>query len=111
MKPTNEVNLIMTAEEIREVIRENVHDPELGFSVVDLGLLYDVQIKDPKNIYLEMTLTTMGCPLYDIIQQDVERAVKERFGDDVKTEVKFVFDPPWSPDMMSDEVRADLGFI
>jgi metal-sulfur cluster biosynthetic enzyme len=101
----------MTPEEIREVIRENVHDPELGFNVVDLGLLYDVQIKDPKNIYIEMTLTTMGCPLYDILQQDVERALRLRYGDDLHVQVNFVFDPPWSPEMMSDEVRAELGFI
>jgi metal-sulfur cluster biosynthetic enzyme len=101
----------MTADEIREVIRENVFDPELGYNVVDLGLLYDVDIRDDKNVRLEMTLTTVGCPLYEQIQTDCERAIKEHFGEDVNVEVDFVFDPPWSPEMMSEEIRAEMGFI
>jgi metal-sulfur cluster biosynthetic enzyme len=101
----------MTADEIREVIRENVFDPELGYNVVDLGLLYDVDIRDDKNVRLEMTLTTVGCPLYEQIQTDCERAIKEHFGEDVTVEVDFVFDPPWSPEMMSEEIRAEMGFI
>jgi len=101
----------MTADEIREVIRENVFDPELGYNVVDLGLLYDVDILDDKNVRLEMTLTTVGCPLYEQIQVDCERAIKEHFGEDVNVEVDFVFDPPWNPEMMSEEIRAEMGFI
>ncbi len=101
----------MTADEIREVIRENVFDPELGYNVVDLGLLYDVEVRDDKNVRLEMTLTTVGCPLYEQIQTDCERAIKEHFGEDVNVEVDFVFDPPWSPEMMSEEIRAEMGFI
>lgn len=101
----------MTGDEIRELIRENVFDPELGYNVVDLGLLYDIEIRSEKDVRVEMTLTTVGCPLYDIIQQDVQRALKERFGSDVNVEVEFVFDPPWNPEMMSEDIRAEMGFI
>ncbi|MCS6937082.1 MAG: iron-sulfur cluster assembly protein [Candidatus Bipolaricaulota bacterium] len=101
----------MTPAEIRELIRENVFDPELGYNVVDLGLLYDVEVRSDKDVRIEMTLTTVGCPLYDVLQQDVERAIKARYGDDVNVTVEFVFDPPWSPEMMSEEIRAEMGFI
>lgn len=101
----------MTVDEVREVIREHVFDPELGYNVVDLGLLYDVDIHSEKEVRLEMTLTTVGCPLYEQIQADVERAIKEHYGEDVNVEVEFVFDPPWSPEMMSEEIRAEMGFI
>lgn len=101
----------MAPEEIRELIRENVFDPELGYNVVDLGLLYDVEVRGAKDVRLEMTLTTVGCPLYEQIQADCERVVKRRYGDDVNVNVEFVFDPPWNPEMMSEEIRAEMGFI
>jgi metal-sulfur cluster biosynthetic enzyme len=100
----------LTADAVRECIRENVYDPELGLNVVDLGLLYDVTING-RTAHVEMTLTTMGCPLYDAIQADINRYVKERFGEDVNVEVEFVFDPPWTPAMMSEEARMELGFV
>ncbi len=96
---------------IREIIREDVMDPELGINVVDLGLLYDVEIRGEGDVRIEMTLTTVGCPLYDMIQAEVVRALKERFGDDVSVEVEFVFDPPWTPDMMSEDAKMELGFV
>lgn len=101
----------MTAEAVRECIRENVYDPELGLNVVDLGLVYDIDVRDGKNVYVEMTLTTPGCPLYDMISAEVQSALKARFGDDVTVDVNFVFDPPWTPDRMSEEARAQLGFL
>lgn len=100
----------LTPETVRECIREKVFDPELGLNVVDLGLLYDVTIND-KQVHVEMTLTTMGCPLYDVIQADIARYLKERFGEDVQVEVEFVFDPPWTPAMMSEDARMELGFV
>jgi len=100
----------LTSDGVRECIRENVYDPELGLNVVDLGLLYDATING-RNIHVEMTLTTMGCPLYDVIQADITRYLKERFGEDVNVEVEFVFDPPWTPAMMSEEARMELGFV
>ncbi len=101
----------LSLEAIRECIRERVYDPELGINVVDLGLLYDVQIRSEKDVRLEMTLTTMGCPLYDMIEAEVTRVLKERFGEDLHVEVEFVFDPPWTPEMMSEDARMELGFV
>ena len=101
----------MDTDTVREVIRDGVIDPELGINVVDLGLLYDVDIRSEKEINIEMTLTTMGCPLWDVIQADATRAVKERYGEDIDVEVEFVFDPPWSPEMMSEDARMELGII
>jgi metal-sulfur cluster biosynthetic enzyme len=100
----------LDTESIRECIRENVIDPELGINVVDLGLLYDVEIRGERDVRIEMTLTTPGCPLYDMIESEISRALKERFGDDLNVEVEFVFDPPWTPEMMSEEARMELGF-
>lgn len=95
---------------IRECIRENVYDPELGINVVDLGLLYDVEVRGERDVRLEMTLTTAGCPLYDVIEAEVSRVLKERFGENLNVEVEFVFDPPWTPEMMSEDARLELGF-
>lgn len=101
----------MDSDTVREVIREGVIDPELGINVVDLGLLYDVDIRSEKAVNIEMTLTTMGCPLWDVIQADATRVVKERYGDDIEVDVDFVFDPPWNPEMMSEDARMELGII
>lgn len=101
----------MTEDAVRECIRQNVYDPELGLNVVDLGLLYDIQIRGDKEVYIEMTLTTPACPLYNMIASGVQSAIKARFGEDVKAEVNLVFDPPWTPDRMSEEARARLGFL
>ena len=101
----------LNADEIRECIRQNVNDPELGINVVDLGLLYDIQIRGDKDVHIEMTLTTMGCPLYDVIEAEVTRVLRQKYGDDLNVEVEFVFDPPWTPDMMSEDARMELGFV
>ena len=101
----------LTVDEIRECIRQNVNDPELGINVVDLGLLYDVEIRSDKDIRIEMTLTTMGCPLYDVMEAEITRVLQEKNGNDVNVEVEFVFDPPWTPEMMSEDARMELGFV
>lgn len=84
-----------------------VIDPELGVNVVDLGLIYGV-VEDGDGVEVRMTLTTPGCPLAPYFQEQVEGVVAEGLGQPVR--LTFVFDPPWTPEMMSDEVRATLGF-
>lgn len=100
----------ISADAVRECLRQNVYDPELGVNVVDLGLIYDIDVRDDNEIYVEMTLTTPGCPLYDTIASEVKSALKEKFGEDVEVDVNFVWDPPWTPAMMSEEAREELGF-
>lgn len=81
-----------------------VEDPELGINVVDLGLLYDVEIDDDGNVMLQMTLTSMGCPLTEQILADSQAAVMPLPGV-TSVNVNWVWDPPWGPDKMTDEGR------
>ena len=82
-------------EQIIEALRD-VFDPELGMSVVDLGLIYDVAI-DAGRVQITMTLTTQGCPLHDSMAEWVRQAVGRIPGVE-EVMVSIVFDPPWTPD-------------
>ena len=84
-------------------------DPELGISIVDLGLIYCVDISDDNVVTVRMTLTTIGCPLFSLIAEPIKSNIKEL--SDVKdVVVDLSFDPPWSPDKMSEEAKIQLGF-
>ncbi|HEX7785666.1 MAG TPA: metal-sulfur cluster assembly factor [Methylomirabilota bacterium] len=85
----------VTREQITEALRD-VFDPELGMSVVDLGLIYDLAI-DGGRIDVTMTLTTQGCPLHDAMTEWVRQAIA-RIPGVQQVEVSIVFDPPWTPD-------------
>ncbi len=100
-----------TADAVREELKD-VIDPELGINMVDLGLLYDVTIEDDGGVHVLMTLTTPGCPLHDVFRAEVtEKAARLDDVDEDDVEVELTFDPPWSREKMSDQARADLGFI
>lgn len=87
---------------------EAVLDPELGISIVALGLIYDVTINREGRCHITMTLTTMGCPLFGAIQKDIENRIMAVSGiEDVETDL--TFDPPWSTQKMSPEARIQLG--
>lgn len=95
-------------EEITERMRESCIDPELGINIVDLGLVYGVDVSDEGNVKVTMTLTAMGCPLAGMINQMVESTVGEVEG--VKdVEVNIVWNPPWSKEKMSRLARMQLG--
>lgn len=89
-----------TEEEVWKAL-EVVTDPEIGVDVVNLGLIYDVQIEGSKAKIL-MTLTTMGCPATGLLEFQAKEAVQTVDGID-EAEVEFTFDPPWTPDRMTDE--------
>ena len=84
-------------DQITHALRD-VLDPELGMSVVDLGLIYDVQV-EAGRVRITMTLTTQGCPLHDSMAEWVRQAVGRIPGVD-EVEVAITFDPPWTPDRM-----------
>ncbi|MDP5273019.1 metal-sulfur cluster assembly factor [Chengkuizengella axinellae] len=84
-----------------------VIDPELNINVVDLGLIYEIEITKLNDVYIQMTLTTPGCPLHDSITSGVEAAVVSLDGVN-RVEVDLVWDPPWSPDKMSQEALKKL---
>ena len=87
--------MTISREQVAQALRD-VFDPELGMSVVDLGLIYDVKI-DADRVRITMTLTTEGCPLHDAMTEWVRQAVAKIPGvEDV--EAAIVFDPPWTPD-------------
>lgn len=95
-------------EEVRERLREKVIDPELGINIVDLGLVYEIDVSDEGKVTVTMTLTAMGCPLAGMINQMVESAVKEIEGV-TEVDVHIVWDPPWTKERMSRVARMQLG--
>jgi metal-sulfur cluster biosynthetic enzyme len=97
----------MIEDQIREALKK-VIDPELGVSIVDLGLIYDVRY-EAGVAEVEMTLTSPGCPLAPIIDKKVREAVKDI--EEIKElTIELVWDPPWTRDMMSEEIKAEFGF-
>jgi len=88
-------------DDIREAMKQ-VDDPELGINVVDLGLLYGVSMDEGGAVTLDMTLTSMGCPLTDQIIADVRKYVEPLDGV-TSVDVNWVWDPPWVPDKMTDD--------
>src|SRR5690625_3472874 len=97
-----------TEDQIREALKA-VNDPELSQNVVDLGLVYTVNIDaDEGFVNVEMTLTSMGCPFASEIVRQATEAVKSVDG--VKdAEVNLVWSPPWKPEMMAEELRWIFG--
>jgi metal-sulfur cluster biosynthetic enzyme len=95
----------LTEIEILEILRE-VIDPEIGLNIVDLGLIYGVQIHGAK-VVVQMTLTTPGCPMHESIAWGVKMALLNREAIQ-EAEVEVVWDPPWNPAMMTDVGRAQL---
>ena len=88
-----------------EACLRDVIDPELGINVVDLGLLYGVEIGSSNEITLDMTLTSAACPLTDVIEEQA-RQVLDHLSDDVR--VQWVWLPPWGPDKITPEGREQL---
>lgn len=86
-----------------------VYDPELYLDVVSLGLVYDVREEDG-TLVVEMTMTTPGCPVSESLPEEARAAVREAAGDGVPVDVRVVWDPPWSPEMMDETAAAGLGF-
>ena len=98
----------LTEEAVRNQLEE-VIDPELNISIVDLGLVYQIKLKKGGKVYIQMTLTSLGCPLYETIENDIENALKKIGVSRKNVEIDLTFDPPWSMDTMSERAKAMLG--
>ena len=96
-----------TKDEVIEAMR-TVEDPELGMDIVDLGLLYDVEVDGPK-VKVIHSLTSMGCPAGPMIQEDIQNVASSLEGVE-EVEVELTWEPPWTPDRMSDDAKFILGF-
>lgn len=93
-----------------EVILKTIPDPELGISILDLGLVYTVDVDKDGNINILMTLTTIGCPLFSLIETPIKQELTKLAG--VKSvNVELTFDPAWSIEKMSEDAKAQLGMI
>ncbi len=99
-----------TVDGVREAIRENVFDPEIGINIVDLGLVYEIQVPDGTVVDLKMTLTSPGCPIGPQIIRGVQTHVQQAYPDLKAINVHIVWDPLWDPEMMSQEAKDALGF-
>jgi metal-sulfur cluster biosynthetic enzyme len=104
----------LTKKLVRDQLQEKVIDPELGINIVDLGLVYEIQVSnrgEPK-VRVEMTLTTPGCPLAAVFAPMVRQALEDIPGLDPyqDVEVELTFDPPWHQGMLSERAKAELGF-
>ena len=86
-----------------------VMDPELGVSIWDLGLIYDIAISQEGIALITMTLTTIGCPLFPVIQKDIEDRLMEIDGVE-EAKIDLVFDPPWTPEKMNEDAKIRLGW-
>jgi FeS assembly SUF system protein len=95
-------------EAIIEAIR-TVRDPEIPVNIWELGLIYEIRIDDGGNIHIDMTLTTPNCPVAELIPQQVEQAVASVDGV-AHVSVDIVWEPEWTPDMMSEAAKLDLDF-
>ncbi len=101
------MTVTFTRDDVREGLKQ-VYDPEIGINIVDLGLVYDVNISEINDVEVVMTLTSMGCPLGPVITQEVRGALSGLMGIG-EASVKIVWSPPWSPDKMSEDARDELG--
>jgi metal-sulfur cluster biosynthetic enzyme len=98
----------LTEEDVFEVLEE-VIDPELGLDFVSLGLVYDVNIENDSEVYVTFTLTTPACPIGPQVSEQMKEFVGDMPGV-TAVHPKMVFDPPWSPEMMTEEAKFALGF-
>jgi metal-sulfur cluster biosynthetic enzyme len=96
-----------TKEEVVEALRQ-VEDPELGMDIVELGLMYDVEVEGP-NVHVTYTLTSMGCPVGPMIQEQIHEFASQVPGVE-QVEAELTWNPPWSPEKMSDDAKFILGF-
>lgn len=98
---------MITEEMVYEKLKE-CYDPEIPVNIVDLGLIYDVKVDD-NNINIKMTLTAVGCPLYNVISEEVKSRLKTIEGAK-EVNIEIVWDPPWNPAMMSAGAKKILGW-
>lgn len=101
---------MVTKTQIENVLR-TIPDPEIGVSLWDLGLIYEIKIDEPSGaVTVVMTLTTIGCPLFSLISDPIKKQVKALKGV-TSVEVELTFEPPWNMDRMSDVAKQQLGYL
>ncbi|MCC6472827.1 MAG: metal-sulfur cluster assembly factor [Burkholderiales bacterium] len=95
-------------DEVREALRA-VDDPEVGINIVDLGLVYHVEV-GAAGVRVDLTMTSPACPLADFVIEEARRALGDILPEGTDVQIDLVWDPPWSPERMSDVARQALGW-
>ncbi len=98
---------MITSEDVRTVMRR-VKDPELNLNIVDLGLVYEIEVTDGKDVHVEMTLTSPGCPSGPEIMSEAQRVIETMEGIGT-VDIELVWSPYWTPEKMDPRLRAFLG--
>lgn len=110
-KVENDAGEVMRITERAIELLRTVYDPEIPVNVYDLGLIYKIDYEpDTKTLHVEMTLTAPGCPAADFIMEDVRQKLMSVEGPQ-KVDLRLVFEPVWTQDMMSEEAKLELGFM
>jgi FeS assembly SUF system protein len=91
-------------------VLRSVYDPELPVNVYDLGLVYRLEVDDTGNVQVDVTLTAPGCPVADHILREVHEGLR-RLDGALQVSTRLVWEPPWTPDRMSQAVRLELGLL
>lgn len=103
----------ITVEDLESHVIEalkTVYDPEIPINIYDLGLIYEIRVNDDRSVYIKMTLTAPNCPAAEMLPQQVEHAAAN-VPHVTDARVQLTFDPPFTPEMMSEEARLTLGFM
>lgn len=93
---------------VREAL-EQVIDPEVGVNIVDLGLVYRIEVTD-KRVEVDMTMTSAACPLGAQLQEETQAVIRHHLPEAESIAVQLVWDPPWTPERMSSRARSQLGW-
>lgn len=99
---------MVSEQDILQALR-GVNDPEVGVNIVDLGLIYSTEIQDGK-VRILMTMTTPACPMHSYLTEEVREAILSRHEEVENVNVELVWDPPWSPQMISEKGKRQLGW-
>ncbi|MBO4922585.1 MAG: DUF59 domain-containing protein [Bacteroidales bacterium] len=117
-KEKEAVEEVLTAEDIKEIAPlyekvilalKQVYDPEIPVNIYDLGLIYELNIRKSRQVYIKMTFTAPNCPMADEVMADVKSNVEDVPGV-TGCEIDLVFEPAWDQSMLSDEARVILGY-
>lgn len=100
---------IAEKELVEEALRE-VYDPEVGINIIDLGLVYGIEIDDNGLVDITMTLTTPACPLGPSIEQEIKDTLVGNLPGITETHINWVWTPPWGLDKMSEDAKMELGY-
>ena len=112
-KKQEEPTMAPTKETLNDAVincLRNIYDPEIPVNIYDLGLIYKIDIDDEFNVKILMTMTAPNCPEAEFMVAEA-RQMCEYISGVKSVEVEVTFDPPWSPDMLTDEVKLELGFM